>query len=245
MLIKDSTHLTDQFINCFKDIVEQVLNESPVVTDEWRKKFDILVISNSLHFVSTLTRGCYDKKEFDRKFLCEHYKDYSMRWEFKPYLSTVEYHIDEKGLMHIDNLFIMIKYNVVAQQIADNLDRLEILKQIFEIDARHEVGHIIDYISLIEGKNYEEYDKNVTKPDNAATDAYYKWKDETFKAFFDRKEDVDNETLRMSTEKYYRLPAEERADILGGVDRTKFISLVYDNMPTTVDINIDVVKSTK
>lgn len=245
MLIKDATHLSDQFINHFKDIVEQVLKESPVVTDEWRKKFEILTVSNSLHFVSTLTRGCYDKKEFDRKFLCEHYRDYHTRWEFKPYLSTVEYHIDENGIMHIDNLFIMIKYNVVAQQIADNLDRLEILKQIFEIDARHEVGHIIDYISLIEGSNYEEYDKNVTKPDDAATDEYYKWKEETFKAFFDRKEDVDNETLRMSTEKYYKLPAEERADILGGVDRAKFISLVYDNMPTTVDINIDVVKSTK
>ena len=240
MVVKDANRITDQFIDHFTEVVNKVLDESPIITKKWRKMIKIFPVSNSLHFVSTITRGC-TKKEFDKKFLIEQHKDYNTRWEHKPYLTNVEYYIDEEGIMHIDGIFILIKYNVVAQQILDNLDRLDVVKQIYEVDAHHEAGHVMDFISLIDGVKFEDYYKNTGKPDDDATDEYYKWREETVKAFFDRHEDVDTETMRLITEKYYKLPAEERADILGGVDRQKFINLVYDNMKPTVDINIEVI----
>jgi hypothetical protein len=82
----------------------------------------------------------------------------------------------------------------------------------------------------MEGANYEEYEKNVNKPDNDAYDEYYKWRKE-FEETLDEKDRIDVEGRRLMAQKYYQCPAEARADILGGIDREKELNAIYNNMP--------------
>ena len=57
--------------------------------------------------------------------------------------------------------------------------------------------------------------------------------------------DIDLETLKLIKKKYYMMPAEERADILGGVDREAALKLIYDNYEEHVDVNISVINKEK
>lgn len=246
MIVKDALNLTEQMIDLFKDAVNKKLDESSdIITPEMRKKIKIFAVSNSLHFTSTLTRGVSYNKRYSRKALVKAHKKYNTEWESKPYLTNVEFEIDENNIMHVTDIYILIKYDVINDQIITSLDMLDTLKEIYTIDASHEVGHVLDFIELIDGANYDEVNEKVFIPDDKATKDYYKWKEDLIKAEYESTGTISIDTMKLTSQKYYRLPAEARADIMGGVDRERALEIIYDKRKEngeTVDINIEVIK---
>lgn len=242
MVIKDSHNLTEQFIELFENAVNKKLDESSdIITKEIRDKIKIFSISNSMHFLSTLTRTNSKNKKYSKKELIELHKNYRTRWERKPYLTNIEFEILEDGTAHITDIFILIKYDVMNDEITNNIGAIDVLKHVYEVDACHEVGHILDDVLLLEGKNYQEYYEKVQKHDEEAMDEYYEWEEAFFKSF-ENEEDVTPDDRILKSKKYYNTPGESRADILGGVDREGLLDLIHNALMQNHNISIEVIK---
>ena len=243
MEIKDVRNLVDRYIRIFTDAFEKKVEESSdVITKEFKDKIKIRIMDNSLHFLSDVLVSDFSKKSFTRKELFDHHRTYVTQWMTKPYLTRTMFEISKDGITHITQFEIIIKYDAIAVDLIHNLDKLDVFVKLYMIDACHEVGHIKDNILSIEGAKWDDYNKNVLSVDNKAQADYYKWENEIYKSAGDH---IDLETLKLIKKKYYMMPAEERADILGGVDREAALKLIYDNYEEHVDVNISVINKEK
>lgn len=243
MEIKDVRNLVERYIRIFRDAFEKKVEESSdVITKEFKDKIRIVVMDSSLHFLSDVIVNNFSKESFTRKELIDQHHTYVTQWMTKPYLTRTMFEFDEDGITHISQFEIIIKYDAIAFDLIHNLDKLDVFVELYKIDACHEVGHIKDNILSIEGVKWDDYTKNVLSIDDKAQDEYYKWERDIYESAGDH---IDLETLKLIKKKYYMMPAEERADILGGVDREAALKLIYDNYEEHVDVNISVINKEK
>lgn len=231
-LITDTADFVYALADDFAKTFNKKLNEyKDIIPPRLRKKINVHIISDLTHCISQWTRTASKDAAIRRDELIEHVTKFQEKWTRRNAVTCTEWHVDKKGIIHIDRIDVLIKLDSIRAQIISHMGELPvIINELLNVTPCHEAGHVIDHIQLMEGANYEEYEKNVNKPDNDAYDEYYKWRKE-FEETLDEKGRIDVEGRRLMAQKYYQCPAEARADILGGIDREKELNVIYSNMP--------------
>ena len=133
----------------------------------------------------------------------------------------------------ITRLGITINIDNFNQYIVRELDSVDVLIKEFKLDLRHEIGHIIDFLSY-DGMDADEYERMNETNVNAEKEFYENLKTNPIT------NTKDFDTM------YHMLPREAVADRNAGItikdfhdiDEAKNSDKSYGNMITTFDINV-------
>ena len=148
-----------------------------------------------------------------------------------PMMASYKGHFKDDKLK-IEGLKILINLDAFKEKLIMNIEHLDLVEQFLKISIRHEVGHLMDYISY-DGVSKKDIEA-MRDENNVARDKYYK-------KFFDDtgvKADVD-ETERL-TYYYAQIPCEASANELADVDLQELLRLENALMYNTNDYSIDV-----
>ena len=125
----------------------------------------------------------------------------------------------EDGKLVIKQLEIVLNYDILIKDVLLNLYRInDYYEIVIRTWARHEAGHILDYIMSFAGQSPSKVNKLNSESDKARRE-YHKW----FKTMLGKDAFLPPELERQRLEMYFEIPCEARADQLGGVDRIKAI----------------------
>lgn len=229
-LIENSRNFVSVIVDRFIENAEKKLDEyKDTISPEMRKKIEFFTITDLTHCIVRCTDTADKDATMTRNQLIDHVQKYQEEWVRRNALTTTYYHEDKDGILHVDNIHILIKKDSIYQYIVENMYRLPmVVEELIDITPYHEAGHAIDNIQLIEGANAREYEEKFNKPDKEAYDQYYKWRKEFIETLSKDKFDVEGHKLNYK--KYYQIPAEARADILGGIDRDAVLNKLFDTM---------------
>jgi hypothetical protein len=225
-LINDSDNFIDYLIDEFTKKAKQKLKEyDSVIPSRLKKKITINWATDLCHCIGQWTRYASQDAAIRRDELIDHVEGYITKRVGSTALTETSWSNDKNNIMHIKHIRVIIKIDALRAFIVNNLQMLPIVVDEFtNVTPCHEIGHVIDHIQTIEGKNYDEYREKIENPDNEELDNYYKWKKEFYKTV----DDHDFEGMRLMTQKYYQCQCEARADILGGVDRNAMLDKFFN-----------------
>lgn len=242
MIIENSPALVDKIIDIFMEEVDNVVNTNPeIFTEENKKKFSVRTVGILEHYVHELIAAKPKTARFSSKQIVESALKHIEVWNDKPFVTSCLYGDYEDGLTHIHHIFVFINVDVVRRVIIENLERLDNVFETIKIDARHEMGHVMDHFQLFEGRKIEEV-ANIVKKDAEEVDEFYRWKKEYIASFGeDITADENIEYIKTSYKKYYAMSAEWRADVLGGINREEAIEKLCENMILKPNIRIELV----
>lgn len=237
MTLDKSTNIVDEIIKIFKDEIHKVIDDNPdVFTEDILKIFDIKQFPNLVLYGNDLLWNKPRTTRYGLKQIRKSLIQYLDIWAYVPFKASMEYTIkDDKT--NLKSLCVYINKDSLNETILDNIHRIDVLTELVKIDARHEMGHMIDFIKSID-LTPEEFQKRDIS-DAQSKNEYYKWRREILDEYNKTEYSIENEnkTNRMISEKYYNLPAEWRADVLGRVDRQAYLDLMYD---TSMDQSIEI-----
>lgn len=245
MVIDNILDLVEDTMNKFESYVnEEIEKHSDVLTPELlkEKKFKVFRTSDVIIFGSDLIENGNYRKRYGYKQLKNAVLDHFNQWTFVPFRASMSYYTTD-GKINIQRLEIVINSSALVHEIIDHLSRFETYTNyLLKVHAAHEVGHILDYVSN-DGMSAETYEKQSINDSKEKSD-HYKWERE-YLAENHKKGITDSAEIqrinREISERYYQLGSEWRADTLGGVDRQKYLDVVYDPK-TPMSIKIEPIK---
>ena len=233
--IYDAKRITATICERFRKYVTEALDEVPdIFTEHYKKMFFIDIIPTSVLFIED-ELFAMDKKSFSRKVIINTYNDNLMKRNSSPAYAHMHAKTDDKGNLVLTSLFIRVNYDLIILDAIRNLYRLpQWCDTILRTHARHEVGHIIDYIQSYDGQPAEK----LKKDNEACIKANDEWM-----AWWKEKSDNGKKVLPIELEKerlirYFQIPTEATADRLGKVDREKAIDFMVNSTDKCVDIII-------
>lgn len=235
MKIYNYQHFMRNVIQAFKDEALKVLKSFPEFTEEYEKIFHVEAVPSAVIFIEDEVINIKNKKNFTRKFIINTYNDGILMRATTPCKAHMYSKTDDKGNIKIVELCIRINYDVLLVDAIKHLHEItEYINVVIKDHARHEAGHIIDYIKTYPGQPVEKLQKD--------TEQYVKDSNEWLEWW---KTISDNGTKRLTKEqdkerllKYFSMPTEALADKYGGVNREKNIDYVLSKVDQVVDIVI-------
>ena len=226
----DFKNVTNAIIHGFIDTVNEVLNARPdVFTEDYKKIFschacpsDLIFMEDEILSVKTRAekkRSKWEEKVFSRKDLAEIYnKGNATERANTPAKAHMSYAFEE-GKLVIKQLEVVLNLDILVKDVLLNLYRInDYYETIIRTWAKHEAGHILDYIMSYAGQSPSKVGKLNSESDKARRE-YHKW----FKEMLGKDAFLPPELEKQRLEMYFNIPCEARADILGGVDRNTAI----------------------
>lgn len=227
----DFKSVTNAIIHGFCDTVKETLNARPeVFTEEFQKIFSCNACSSDLIFVEDeiLSKKVkndkgepanWEDKVFSRKDIAVIYnKGDILTRDNTPAKAHMGYTFEE-GKLVIKRLEVVLNLDTLVKDVLLNLYRInDYYETVIRTWAKHEAGHILDYILSFVGKTPAQV-KKLDGESNKARKEYTKW----YKTMLGKENFLPPELERQRLEMYFNIPCEARADILGGVDRKKSI----------------------
>lgn len=148
---------------------------------------------------------------------------------------------DGENYFKLTELTINVDYDDLANVLVNNLENLELIHEMVLLDIRHEVGHLMDYVSWekLTVKTFRE----LRKENEAA-------KDEYFKKYYDRdgapKKEISER--ERSLHYYIDIPFEANADSLSGVDRNRGVEIdeiieLPDDADDFIELEVNVISN--
>ena len=125
----------------------------------------------------------------------------------------------------LDKIYIQINTTKLAETIVSSIGNLDVFIEYNKITARHEVGHLIDYVTNFHNVPYEKYKSIVNQYDTALVD-YYKRRGEALVNETDQNKIID--ICRHYNQEYLNLPSESAANMYGCVDTEKLSGLAIE-----------------
>ena len=212
-----------------KQVNDTIKEHSDVLTHELLKRVDFRVRRTELltGFMNTIISPKPSGEKFSKKQLYTLAKEYKNHCENVACWAYYRGNNDENGIFHINDMKILVNNTALAKEILSNLGWIDTFVEIIKVDAMHEVGHLIDYIMTIEGKPKKELEEEYTE-EIRLKEEFYKWRDNEEKYFDNLNLGERCALLKKTSGKYYELPWEWRADCLTGVDRGRYLDMLYD-----------------
>ena len=231
--IFDFTTLKQQLENIICAEVHKVLESYPdVYTQRHKDMFKIVFTRTSIMFIEDELLN-NDKKSFSRKFIINKYNEGIMERNSKPMIARLRGDTDKKGHICIKALEIVVNNDLIIENALFNMwDIDNWIESVLKSSARHEAGHIIDFIKSYDGKKASTLAKD-NKKQHEATEEWRKWCREITDNF---SRPFTDDEWRESFERYFRIPGESIADMYGNVDRNKCIE--YQIKSTHYKVNV-------
>ena len=212
-----------------KQVNDTIKEHSEILTPELLKRVNFRVLRGELltSFMNNCITPNTTNKKFSKKQLYTLAKEYKKRWERVGCYAYYRADSDENDILHIIEMKIIVNNTYLPIDILSNLSWIDTFIEIIKIDAMHEVGHLIDYIMTIEGKPRKELQEEYAEEIKIKKE-FYKWRDNEEKDFDKLNLEERCALLKRTSGKYYELPWEWRADCLVGIDRGKYLDMLYD-----------------
>lgn len=230
---KDFIHEMEKI---FSDEIHKIIDEHPeVFTDETKKKFRLFAFSDVfLYSIDLFDRP--SKTKYGVNQIKSSVFKYMNRWSDVTCKSTMTYYTDD-GTIDISRLMVFLNTDCLAKDIINNMFRLDALVEALKIDARHEIGHIMDYVTF-QGMSVEKYNE-IAMNDEKACKEHFKWRETLLNEnpLWNKSHVSRNKIMRQLTANYYKLPAEWRADTLAGIDRRAYLDMWYND---TINCEVEV-----
>ena len=212
-----------------KQVNETIAAHADILTPEIMKRTNFKIISRNVLFdgIKSITGQDTSSDRYGTKKLYKLVNEYWKRWgrvNFKAfYIANTT---DDNDKLVLSKLGIIINQSSLASDILSSIGWLDDFIEIIKIDAMHEVGHIIDYVMSLDGMNRIDYLNQSTEEDELKQ-KHFKWCDEQEKDMYKKTLEERLEIFKRVDAEYYKLPPELRADTLAGIDRGKYIDLLY------------------
>jgi hypothetical protein len=210
--------------------VNEIINaHADILTPEIMKRTDFKIISRNALFdgIESITEKDTSSDRYGRKKLYRLVNEYWKRWgrvNFKAfYIANAD---DDDGKLVLSKLGIIINESALTSDILSSIGWLDDFIEIIKIDAMHEVGHIMDYVMSLDGMNRVDY-LNRLNEETELKQKHFKWCDEQEKDMYKKTLEERLEIFKRADAEYYKLSPELRADTLAGIDRGKYIDLLY------------------
>ena len=240
MIIENANNMSRHFKNIFKDEVYKAIEENKeIFTSEVMEKFKVYILTSATIFANKLVRGKRHTVRYGTKQIVDIYDKFIDRDLYVPFRTSVDFGPDEDGKARIYHSSIIINSDELNYLILSNIYRLDTYMERIKLDARHEVGHLIDYLINIEGRSFDEVVKQYDEEDKIKTE-YYKWRSEVIDNFDGDSDDDRIGLQREISERYFQLPGEQRADLYGGVDRQQYLDIMESTLKHSPIIKIEV-----
>lgn len=240
MIIENASNMSQHFKKIFKDEVYKAIEENQeIFTPEVMKKFKIYSLTSASIFANKLLLGKRHTVRYGPNQINDVFDKFLERDLCVPFRAMVNFGPDENGRVKIYHLLLIINIDELTYGILSNLYRLDTYMEKIKYDARHEVGHLIDYLINMNGCPFDDVVRRDIEEDRLK-DEYYKWKINEENNFDENGSDEDWSKLQKEmSERYFRLPAEERADLYGGVDRQKCFEMMESTAKNSPTIRIE------
>ena len=140
--------------------------------------------------------------------------------------------------IHVSGGKIIIAFNkgILLEDIVNNLWRFdEYLSVRLKMVARHEFGHVVQYIRN-DGITYDEYLKKEMK-NSAAMNEFHKW--------LDSSHSDGSYTKKEFCKRYFQIPNEREANIIAGFTWKDMYEWDGDKKPEDIGISISTIKKTE
>ena len=232
LVINNNSDLLDMIVDgvFVKQVNETINAHADILTPEIMKRTDFKILSRNALFdgIKSITENTKSSDRYGVKKLCKLANEYWKRWgrvDFKAFYIANNADDDDDKLV-LTKLGIIINESALASDILSSIGWLDDFIEIMKIDAMHEVGHIMDYVLSLDGINRVDY-LNKVNEENMIEQEHFKWCAEQEKDVYKKTLEERLEIFKMTDTKYYQLPPELRADTLAGIDRGKYIDLLY------------------
>ena len=210
-----------------KQVNETVHAHADILTPEIMKRTDFKIMSRNVFFdgIESITENTKSSDRYGMKKLYRLANEYWKRWGRVNFKAFYIADADDDKLV-LSKLGIIINESALASDIVSSIGWLDDFIEIIRIDAMHEVGHIMDYVMSLDGMNRTDY-LNQVNEEAMLKQKHYEWCDEQEKDIYKKTLKERLEIFKRTTTEYYKLPPELRADTLAGIDRGKYIDLLY------------------
>lgn len=226
MIIEKSDEILKTIIDIFKKEVDREIKRHPeIFTKDVLEKFQMFTVFKDELFVADLVKYKPHTTRYGKKKIIAVFEDTKYLRDEATFMATYAYSA-ENGIIKIHRLNILISRDVLAAEILRNIADLKSYINRIVCDAKHEVGHLIDYLTNIDGCDEEIYNER-DKMESEVEQKTFKLIQELSETPRDDPEE-DKEDLRKCDELYFSLPAEVRADEYGGVDRKAYLDSIHD-----------------
>lgn len=223
MIIRHDQNLYNIALEVIYDECEKFMNENPEVFTEHYKHIiyigAVSQISSMFHSHFKFKEGNipseYVNKIFERY---EHGVPYMQAW-----IPPSDPSLD---VFKIKYIVIDIIHERICEDIIKNMYRLDEFFENIRNYVRHELGHVMWFISL-DGKPNEFVEQD-TESCEKEMDEHFKWV----------KENDDNLTTEEKLRRYHEIPSEALANDLGGVCIEDLIKFETSHSNSEVEINI-------
>lgn len=235
--LKKNQSFYDYLLSVISDTCDDLINKE---FKEIFDKIDVkpeLICRNSFiacyDMFSDIPRGHFSKSIIRNKFL-----DNTNYIIIYPMVSTFDGHVTNDDTIKIDQLHVVINEDVFRRVILDSFNSgIDILIDWIKMSVRHEIGHLIDYISF-EGMNINDYTMMSTRRDEEMDAHNKKWDK------YIREDEYHNKEEERLME-YYTLEKEAVANTcvgltasdLVGIDRK--LSGVFCPYQITLNVEVD------
>ena len=230
MVINNNKDLLDMIIDgvFVKQVNETIDTHADILTPEIMKRTDFKIISRNALFdgIKSITENDTSSDRYGTKKLYKLVNEYWKRWGRVNFKAFYIADADDNDKLVLSKLGIIINESALTSDILSSIGWLDDFVEIIKIDAMHEVGHIMDYVMSLDGMNRTDY-LNQSTEETELKQEFFKWCNEQEKDIHKKTLEERLEIFKMVDTKYYQLPAESRADILAGIDRGKYIDLLY------------------
>ena len=213
-----------------KQVNETIDAHADILTPEIMKRTNFKIISRNALFdgIKSITEKDTSSDRYGTKKLYKLVNEYWKRWgrvNFKAFYIANTAAADDDKLV-LSKLGIIINESALTSDILSSIGWLDDFIEIIKIDAMHEVGHIMDYVMSLDGMNRIDY-LNQSTEETELKQEFFKWCDEQEKDMYKKTLEERLEIFKRIDAKYYQLPPELKADTLAGIDRGKYIDLLY------------------
>jgi hypothetical protein len=230
------------FYDYLFSIIDDTYND--LINKEFKEVFDRIdfkpkqLISKTFYqcynkTVGELPRGYVSKMSVRDKFL-EHELDIT----HYPLMAGYNGYIDEDNKFRLTALRISVNEDRFKSMIVDSLDTgMELFIEWIKVSVRHEVGHLMDYISM-NGMNGDEYLELVHRRRKEKEDHNKKWDEHM------HTDEITSEGESQRLREYFELEVEATANILANVDTKRMLeiddAMAYHGNEFQTDLEINV-----
>lgn len=153
--IFDFTTLRKQLENIICDEIYKVFSSYPdIFTEKYKDIFSVSFASTAILFVEDELFPS-ERKTFSRKFIVNMYNDSAYERNSTPMIAHMYGNVDKKKNLKISKLLIRVNTDILVEEALSNMwDIDNWIENFLKQEARHEAGHVIDYISYDDKKRY-------------------------------------------------------------------------------------------
>ena len=175
--IESAAGLVQKYADIFVDESNKVIDENkdiftPEILELYYGVYTERMTERFIHELATDSGIVNTKKRYSINQLEKYEKVFNISNDCILFAANCYFNSNDDGFVEIKSMSLIISHQKLIEHILSNLYRLDVLEEIIKFDARHEVGHLMDYVLTMHNHPMEEV-KKLNDDDDAAKKEYY------------------------------------------------------------------------